>query len=267
MLAIVSTFWAPKRGSSVQEYEDAVWAGPDGVGNGEVKASTLTMAIADGASESLLAGRWASCLVGVFGTNKAASRTRSAFASAYGKAAGGWDGVVAEYTNEREGRGSPIQWYEEPGLAKGAHATILAVELRDARGGRAPTWSATAVGDSCLFQVRNELLHTSFPISDPSAFNYQPALLGSRGVDDAVLRRHIKVINHDWERGDSFYLMTDALAAWFLRVNEAGGRPWAPLRDMDTLDAELEFADWVDQQRDQGQLNNDDTTLIRIDMC
>lgn len=266
MLTITSTFWVPKRGSSAQEYEDAVWVGPDGDNSGELQTSSLAMAMADGASESLLAGRWARRLVEVFGTNKAA-RTRPAFIAAYGLAVGGWDDEVAEYTKEREGRGSPIQWFEEPGLAKGAHATILAVEFRDGRGARGPRWSASALGDSCLFQVRDELLYASFPMSDASSFTYQPPLLGSRGVDDAVLYRHVKVMNHDWERGDSFYLMTDALAAWFLRINEAGGRPWEPLRDMDTLDADLDFADWVEQQRNQGQMNNDDTTLVRVDMC
>jgi hypothetical protein len=266
MFAITSTFWVPKRGSSPKEYEDAVWVGPDGDGSGELQAPSLTMAIADGASESLLAGRWARRLVKVFGTYKAV-RTRSAFVAAYRTAVSGWDDEVAEYTKEREERGSPIQWYEEPGLAKGAHATILAAEFRDGRGGRAPIWNASALGDSCLFQVRDELLYTSFPVSESTSFSYQPALLGSRGVDESVLRRHVKVTAQDWERGDSFYLMTDALAAWFLRLNECGSRPWEPLRDMDTLDAELDFAEWVEDQRDREQINNDDTTLVRIDMC
>ena len=266
MLAITSTFWVPKRGSSAQEYEDAAWVGPHGQGSGELQASGLTIAIADGASESVLAGRWARLLVDVFGTNKAA-RTRSAFTTAYRTAVAGWDDSVAEYTREREKRGSPIQWYEEPGLAKGAHATILVAEFRDGRAGRAPSWSAAALGDSCLFQIRDELLYASFPMSDAAFFTYQPPLLGSRGIDDAVLRRHIKVTTRDWERGDSFYLMTDALAAWFLRIIEDGGRPWEPLRDMDTLDAEFEFGDWVERQREQGHINNDDTTLIRLDMC
>lgn len=266
MLAITSTFWVPKRGSSPQEYEDAVWVGPDGNGSGELHCQSLLVAVADGASESLLAGRWARRLVEVFGSNKS-TRTRLAFVAAYQTAVGGWDDEVAQYTKEREKRDSPIQWYEEPGLAKGAHATVLAAEFRDGRGGRAPTWSACALGDSCLFQVRDELLYASFPLSDASSFTYQPPLLASRGVDDAVLRRNVRKTASDWERGDSFYLVTDALAAWFLRVIESGGRPWEPLRDMDTRDAELDFADWVEQQRDLDQMTNDDTTLVRIDMC
>ena len=266
MLAIVSTFSVPKRGSSPQEYEDAVWVGPDGDGSGELQASSLTMAIADGASESLLAGPWARRLVGVFGSNRA-TRTRSVFIAAYRTAVGGWDDEVAEYVREREERDRPIQWYEEPGLAKGAHATILAAEFRDGHSGRAPTWSASALGDSCLFQVRDELLYASFPMSDAKSFTYQPPLLGSRGADESVLRRHVKLTTRDWEGGDSFYLMTDALAAWFLRLNESGGRPWEPLRDMDTLDAALDFEGWVEELRDRDQMNNDDTTLVRVDMC
>jgi hypothetical protein len=266
MLAITTAFWAPKRGSSPQEYEDAVWIGPDGNSSGECRASALRMAIADGASESMLAGRWARRLATVFGTNTS-TRTRRAFVAAYDLAVGGWDDEVAQYTREREDRGSPIQWYEEPGLAKGAHSTILAAEFRDGRNGAAPSWTASALGDSCLFQVRDELLYESFPISDSSEFGYQPPLLGSRGLEEGVLRRHVRVATRDWEEGDSFYLMTDALAAWFLGTNETGRRPWEPLRDMDTRDAELDFADWVEEQRDQGSLANDDTTLIRIDMC
>jgi hypothetical protein len=266
MLAITSTFWVPKRGSSTQEYEDAVWVGPYGHNSGELRGPSLTVSVADGASESLLAGRWARRLVKYFGSNKS-TRTRPAFIATYRKAVAGWDDEVAQYMKERAERGSPIQWYEEPGLARGAHATVLAAEFRDGHGGRKPTWSACALGDSCLFQVRDELLYASFPMSDASAFTYQPPLLASRAVDDVVLYRNVRTTASDWEPGDSFYLATDALAAWFMRVSEADGRPWVPLRDMDTRDAELDFAGWVDQQRDFGQMNNDDTTLLRIDMC
>jgi hypothetical protein len=103
-------------------------------------------------------------------------------------------------------------------------------------------------------------------MSSAAAFSYQPPLLASRGTDAEKIRRHIKMKTNDWERGDSFYLATDALSAWFLQVNESGGQPWAPLRDMDTTDFDLDFAAWVENQRDLGQIHNDDTTLIRIDM-
>jgi hypothetical protein len=261
----VRAFWVQKRGSSPQEYEDAFWVGPDGNSDGEIQEQSLTVAVADGASESLLAGRWANRLVGAFGTARSATRTRASFIAAYQKAVSGWDQEVLRYTAEREARGASIQWYEEPGLAKGAYATILAVHFSNGQEGRPSTWRAAGLGDTCLFQVRNESLYASFPISDATEFSYQPPLLASRGADTEKLHRHIKMKSSDWEQGDRFYLATDALSAWFLRANESEGRPWAPLRDMDTVDFELEFAEWVDEQRDQGQMQNDDTTLIRID--
>lgn len=263
----VSTFWVPKRGSSSQEYEDAAWVGPHGNGNGEIQRRSLAVAIADGASESLLAGRWARRLVQVFGDTSSATRTRSGFIAAYQEAVGGWDQEVLEYTTEREQRGAPIQWYEEPGLAKGAYSTILAVKFSEGREGLPATWKAAGLGDSCLFQVRDESLYSSFPIADAASFSYQPPLLASRGADVGVLRRNIEMKTSDWEPGDSFYLATDALAAWFLRANEAEGKPWEPLRDMGILDTELDFTGWVDERRDLGQIHNDDTTLVRIDMC
>jgi Protein phosphatase 2C len=266
MLTHVNTFWVPKRGSSLSEYEDAFWVSPDGSGNGEIRQRALTVAVADGASESLLAGRWARRLTAVFGSAVNAACGEDKFAAAYSQAALGWDEEVLEYTLQREERGAPIQWYEEPGLAKGAYATILVVEFRDAQEEHHPMWKAAAVGDSCLFQVRDEALYASFPVDDPTAFSYQPSLLPSRGVEGDTLYRHIELKQSDWERGDSFYLATDALAAWFLRAVDTGHRPWEPLRDLDTLDAELDFAEWVDRQRDLGEMHNDDTTLVRIDM-
>ena len=262
----VRTFWVPKRGSSHQEYEDAAWVGPAGNDSGEIQQQSLTVAVADGASESLLAGRWARRLVGVFGQAATATRGRRGFIAAYREASSGWDQEVLQYIAEREKRDAPIQWYEEPGLAKGAYATILAVRFGCDQEGQPSSWEAVGLGDSCLFQVRDESLYVSFPISDSGSFSYQPPLLASRGADVEVLRRHIRIKTNDWQRGDSFYLATDALAAWFLRTNDSQGRPWEPLRDMDTIDAEMDFAEWVNEQRDTGQMQNDDTTLIRIDM-
>jgi hypothetical protein len=256
----------PKRGSSLQEYEDASWVGPDGNDSGEVHRDSLTVAVADGASESLLAGRWAKRLVEVFGQTASATRGMPGFVAAYRKASNSWDQEVLHYIAEREKREIPIQWYEEPGLARGAYSTILAVKFNSGQEGQSLNWESVGLGDSCLFQVRDESLYASFPITDASSFSYQPPLLASRGSDDKVLRRNIRTKTHDWRRGDSFYMATDALSSWFLRRNYCGGRPWEPLRDMDTTDADLNFAEWVDEQRDSGQLQNDDTTLIRIDM-
>jgi hypothetical protein len=265
MLAYVKSFWVPKRGNNLEEYEDAFWIGPGGDSEGDLNQNVLRVSLADGASESLLANRWAKLLVACFGTTDGAASTPAGFLRAYQAAASRWDEELGDYKAERDSRGAPIQWYEEPGLAKGAYATILAVEFRGGEGEPA-AWSASCLGDSCLFQVRDESLCASFPLSDSAGFSFQPPLLASRQTDSEVLIRHVGMSGSDWEHGDSFYLATDALAAWFLSENERDNRPWETLRDLGTSDSPLDFPDWVDQLRDQGGLHNDDTTLVRIDL-
>jgi|ERR1700722_5897915 len=266
MLAYVKSFWVPKRGNNQEEYEDAFWLGPDGDSDGDLDVSVLRLALADGASESLLASRWAKLLVACFGTAASAASTPAGFLSAYETAVSKWGEELGSYKADRDSRGAPIQWFEEPGLAKGAYATILAVEFRDGAEGQANVWKASCLGDSCLFQVRDESLYVSFPLSEAAGFSFQPPLLASRQADSEVLLRYVGLTGSDWQRGDSFYLTTDALAAWFLREIERDNRPWEPLRDLDTSDAPLDFPAWVDQMRDQGALHNDDTTLVRIDL-
>jgi hypothetical protein len=177
-----------------------------------------------------------------------------------------WTLEMVDYEAGRVERGSPIQWFEEPGLAKGAHATVVVIEFRDPQQSAAPTWKAAAVGDSCLFQVRDEKLFASFPMHEEDAFSHQPPLLSSRGGDNDVIKRHVRLTSGNWDHDDSFYIVTDALAAWFLRIAHAGGRPWEPLRDMNTMDFDLDFESWVNSLREDGGMNDDDTTLVRVDL-
>lgn len=282
MRAYVSTFRVPKRGCTTAENEDAAWVGPDGTRDGGLVLKRLHIAVADGATESLLAGRWAARLTRAFGRPRrglifaqpalaegfntlthAFGCPRRGFYAAYEDAAREWNDIVARYCADREARGKPIQWYEEPGLQKGAHATLLATQFRD--GGRR-VWQAVAVGDSCVFQVRRERLLASFPATASADFSYSPDLLPSRIADRKTILRHLLRHTGEWQPADSFYVMTDALAAWFLKQLEAGGRPWEALRDLG-LDREPgRFEEWVRARRDAGELRDDDTTLVSLDI-
>jgi hypothetical protein len=263
LIAYASTFCVPKRGSSPHEYEDACWVGPNGHGNGEIELKSVSVAVADGASSSMLAGPWARRLVEIFGGAKGVARAKSEFVAAYREATRLWDQEVLAYINDREQRGIPIQWYEEPGLARGAYATLLVIEFSDGRRGYPPKWRAAGIGDSCIFQVRDDSLYSHFPMDNAADFSYQPPLLPSRAVEDDVIRRNVYLGTKTWAPEDTFYIVTDALAAWFLRTWEAGGKPWVPLRDFN-MDAD--FSTWVNQQRNLNEIHDDDTTLVRIDM-
>ncbi|HEU4420658.1 MAG TPA: hypothetical protein VFT55_17095, partial [Planctomycetota bacterium] len=79
------------------------------------------------------------------------------------------------------------------------------------------------------------------------------------------LLRHTRVAHGDWQPHDTFYLMTDALAAWFLRCCEAGQQPWDVLEQvLGTADPQEAFAGLVRELREEKLLHNDDVTLLVI---
>jgi hypothetical protein len=264
MRAYISTFWTPKNGARPEEYEDASCIGPGYIESGDFEGDRLSVAVADGASEAFLAGRWAADLTRRF----AISPDAADLATVITDCVAGWDGLVGEYLEERRQRQKPIQWYEEPGLDQGAYAAVIGVRLVDtgpdnAREGQLDAW---ALGDSCLFQVRNDQLIHSFPIDDPTAFDNTPPLAHSRAIDFRLTAERIRHHAGVWRSGDELYLATDALSQWFLFSATAGGTPWTLLRDLGTDDGPGSFEDWVAQCRAAREIRNDDTTLLRIDI-
>jgi hypothetical protein len=261
----VSVFSTPKRGSTSCECEDASWVGPKGTEAGDVAGRSLRVVVADGASESLLAGRWARQLCATFGQASYVTTSQKNFVTTYQAATESWGAELECYIGERQERGAPIQWYEEPGLARGAFSTLIVTDVFRPRDGRR-RWSAAAIGDSCLFLVRDEQLVVKFPVEDAEQFTSRPSLLPSRSAAADLVMRNMAHCASEWEPGDSFYIATDALAAWFLRADQRGDRPWEILRDLETSDFGMEFEDWVNLERSRGELRDDDTTLIRIDL-
>jgi hypothetical protein len=103
---------------------------------------------------------------------------------------------------------------------------------------------------------------------DSAGFSNQPALLSSSGTTAEVLGRHLSVKTGDLRPGDTCYLATDALSAWFLRMAETGeswNEPWRPLQLLDESNQD-EFRELIGKLRDDGVIRDDDTTLVRVDM-
>jgi hypothetical protein len=123
-------------------------------------------------------------------------------------------------------------------------------------------WSSAAVGDTCLFQVRDGRLHHAFPLSKSSSFDTSPALLGSSDSDLATIANHVQLATGTVAEGDDFFVCTDAMAAWFLARSEEGSMPWETLRDLN----EIGFTEWLHEARQASGLHNDDVTLVHIDI-
>ena len=255
MRFVVSSFWLPRHGSPVEHYEDAFCPRRTGARS----APRLRVAVADGASESMLSGLWAELLV----RSWCRSRRRD-MGEVVEFAMGAWHEALRTYLESRQAASRPIEWFEEPGLDRGAHATVLGVELRRSPEGGA-AWRAESLGDSCLFQVRGDDLVAAFPLEDAAAFCNTPKLVPSQARQlDRVVASLERAEGHCRD-GDVLFLATDAIAAWFLAAAAGGDAPWRDLAALTPGDLDA-FAAWAGRQRDGGLLRNDDVTVVRVEV-
>ncbi|MGW2278108.1 hypothetical protein [Streptomyces sp. NPDC001770] len=264
---------APKHGSTEPECEDAVAVLPR-CSYDDMLQEPLTVGVCDGATESVLAKDWAR-LLSRAAAEHAMERPEvlcggAAFEEFAGYAVDRWEPWLARYTRARVEDGRPLKWYEHTKLAAGAHATLLAVRVDPVAGpdgdapGAAWEWRAAALGDTCLFHLRDDRMVRAFPVEYAEEFGTAPGLFGSRNHDAALLARRTRFEEGRCLPGDRLFLMTDALAAWFLSAPEKSVAVGQLLEfaGPDDLDA---FTVWLDGLRRSGELRNDDVAVVRID--
>lgn len=256
-------FWLPKAGNAPADYEDAYSVGrwrP-------LDPERAVLAIADGATESLLSCQWANLLVRRFVRDWQAPEELNEWISDTLRA---WQYVKRGYLRQRELDHKPIQWYEEPGLEAGAFAALLGLVVTrpTAKEGKPDcasyAWTAVSLGDCCMFQVRAGACVCSFPVNESRALTNRPFLLSSNPARNRGLGERFQFASGEALHLDRFYLMTDALAAWFLREQERGAAPWLELDALPIEDTARGFADWIEEQRGARLLRNDDVTLIQV---
>jgi len=246
-------FWLPKAGNDTEEYEDAFrvvcpqHVGASGLGPARI-------AVSDGASESPFAREWANILTDAFVTEPPASCDMTE------------DSLNTWLKSPRERWHASVPWDRLPwhGEAKtqaGAFATLLGLTIKAAPDNSEQlSWQALAVGDSCLFIVRDDRLWLSFPLEDAAQFDNTPALLCSNPANAGDVWEGIRQQSGECAAGDLLIFATDALACWFLAENAAEERPWETLLELGSSEWEA----WVGEQRQDGFMRNDDTTLVII---
>lgn len=244
MHASFRVFWDAKIGSSPEEYEDAFW--PEAAAT---FARDGRFAVADGATESSYSRHWAQLLVGAVG-GQGYTRRETLIRHL--------DELRTEWSTAHVNPSQP--WYVAQKLELGAFAALLGVRLiEDARG---PRYHAIAAGDCCLVVVRDGAQLRAWPVEQSTDFGSNPILLSS--VDPAAEQRAFLL--HDampLATGDTLFLMSDALAAWFLREAEAGRVPWATVGAFESGDDEG-FRAWVRELREAGAMRNDDVTVALV---
>jgi hypothetical protein len=244
----VCSLWLPKAGNQPHEYEDALWPA-----RSTIRVSrTVRCAVADGATEASFSGLWAGMLVRAFGRGQIRSRK---FLDALVPLQAAWWNEVSQ---------KPLPWYAEEKLRSGAFSSLLGLTLTEARGDEAVGWSAIAVGDSCVFVVREGELVSSFPIQSSDCFDNRPHLISSGPARNAKLETVLHRDSGQGMTGDTFYLLTDALACWFLARYEEGNDPWATLNSVGQGGSQKSFAQWMTNERRENRIRNDDVTMLRI---
>ncbi len=262
----------PKHGSTSRECEDAICVLPETPFD-ELIEGPVAASVCDGATESVLAKDWASALASASAARALSDpdffEAGTAFAEFAADVVGRWDPWLDEYTQLRAASGHPLKWYEKAKLSGSTFATMLSVRVAPEPGSDHPDcgwrWQAAALGDTCLFHIRDDLPIRSFPIDHADEFGTAPDLFGSRNHDTALLTARTRFADGVCVPGDRLLLMSDALAAWFLTVDNAVAAVRELLEFGGPHDA-VGFGDWLDKLRDRQELRNDDVALIRIDV-
>jgi len=248
MKAVVQAFWLPKHGNSPEEYEDAYC--PKNWDSYDREVQYVRLAVADGATEASFSGPWALQLARAYCNGKMLPEKISDH--------------LAELQHKWKTRvhTKALPWYAEEKLESGAFAAIAGIDIRH----EGQLWKAFAIGDCCIFHTRADAILASFQMDSAEQFDNRPLLLSSAAHGNERVLESVKSAVGTWETGDTFYLMSDAMAAWFLRH--------ASLPTADTvqyikhLRTQSEFADFVALQRSDRRedgtpmMRNDDVTLL-----
>ncbi len=238
-VTIAGCYSTVKAGNAEEECEDA-WS----YGN-----PPLAFAIADGATESSFSREWATRLVEDFVARSPWLRdgeTAIDLAAWLEPLQHQWAAWIAS---------QDLRWYARRKTQEGTFAAFLGLTFdRDCL-----QWRAVAVGDACLFVVRDGQLLHSFPLSRDSEFGYRPRLIGTLGWTE--LSHSIRYLCAAAAVGDRFYLATDALAAWILSRVRMGETPWV---ELDRIEDSAAFARWVADLRARDEVANDDMTLLHL---
>ncbi len=250
-------FWMPKGGNSETDYEDAY------------AVATDCIAIADGATESSFARLWAQALTAGFVSDP------SATIPVHTERLQAWTQPLQVEWHSRV-PWTTLPWFAEDKARAGAFATLLAFKVNDERRVMNDEQNAVhsslithhssfqvfAIGDSCLFQIRDGNVKMAFPLEASAQFDSTPPLLSSNPANNKRVWDNIVIGDGTLQAGDVLLFATDALARWFLVEVEADNRPWDTLCG---LNGQEEFTAFITRLRHERAIRNDDVTLVIVD--
>jgi hypothetical protein len=239
-------FLLPKSGQAFSECEDAVG----------INAEAHRYAVADGATEAFDAGSWAKRLAHRWVESPKPALTLEDFRA--------W--VEAEGKSLHDSwAGLRLAWYAEEKARGGSYAAFVGIGFEPDKS--EPSWQAVALGDSCLIHCRAREVLMSLPLSDYRRFNAAPVLVPSLGLllnaalSQAVARRG------EARAGDTFWLLSDAAAAWYLMLSETRDPQRALFEALLADSKHDELVDFFERERLSNRIKDDDIAILRIEVA
>lgn len=235
------TLWMPKRGNAEKEWEDGF----------AFDAAAGVVAVADGAGDGIFSKLWAELLLNSYVACPVPLEDPDAVGAWIACCRREWVTRV-DYPRQR--------WSVQLRLDQSCGAaTFLGIqidEIPDAAGD--VPWSAGAVGDVCLFHVRNNHAIAWFPIASSADFGTTPTIFQSKPMRPMP----VGVITRGKLRpGELLLVATDALAQRLLMDVEADTAPdWSRFW---TIDQDA-WRQEIESLRNCGAIVNDDCTLVVI---
>jgi hypothetical protein len=249
------SFSIPKAGNTEGENEDAVFpiAGMGHNGHDDV----ASFIVADGATQTSFSGIWANSLTSYCSQTKLSEFN---FYRAVEKAQQEWQQSL---------KGMELPWHAQEKFLQGAYSALAWLEIQyfPLHPAYPFSWRALAVGDCCLFIARNQSIYISLPLQDQNEFLKPPVLIPSKSEKIDSIKGKVQTARGSLVMGDQLILASDAISSWIMRKSQPDRLEFLKLiKSIKSASNSSGFTFWINNLRRSGELKNDDTSLILIEL-
>jgi hypothetical protein len=206
--------------------------------------------ISDGVSKSFFPKYWAEYLVKEF-----VSREKIEDETFLPECQEKWLKKITEIVSK-----PTVKWFTQNAFNKKSPALATFVGLQFFE--KEKKWEASALGDSFLFFVPKQMKTFEDCIilsskKEPIIFDNFPDYFSSIGEK---FKGKVKQISKRDLKDGTFYLMTDALAEWFINEKENA------IGKIDVWQNQKDFERFIDEERQTEKLGNDDSAILIINV-
>lgn len=234
----------PKAGSDATECEDAI----------ALNEQKGRFAVADGATEAYDARRWAAQLADGWARGDESALSPDDFRR--------WVSAQGEQLHAAW-HARQLPWYAEEKARRGSFAAFIGLQIESADGG-ALCWRAIALGDACFFLQRGDELRVAFPLADARSFHSYPLLVPSQVAQQQAALEQTATAAGPLVEGDVCWLLSDAVAAWYLHKRAAGDRILREFESLLVAARRDNLMTLLAAENRAGTLRDDDYAVVRI---